>query len=59
MPQLTSEKCGTKMEVPMHCGKPMHVEKVGGKDMLVCWMGPSCGKQKIPTHHDKPMKYKA
>ncbi|MFX1516337.1 MAG: heavy metal translocating P-type ATPase [Promethearchaeota archaeon] len=33
----------------------MHVEKVDGEEKLVCWMGPECGVQDIPTHHDKPM----
>jgi len=53
---LTCEKCGTSQAAPMHCGKPMAVKKVGGKDMLVCWMGPDCGKADIPKHHGKPMK---
>lgn len=58
MPKLVCQECGTKSEVPQHCGKPMHVEKVNGKDMLVCWMGPGCGKQEIPVHHGKPMNIK-
>ncbi|MHA1797351.1 MAG: heavy metal translocating P-type ATPase [Candidatus Helarchaeota archaeon] len=58
VPELICEKCGESMDVPQHCGKPMHVENVNGKDMLVCWMGPNCGKQEIPTHHGIPMKYK-
>ena len=39
----------------MHCGQPMHVETVDGEAKLVCWMGPGCGVQDIPTHHKKPM----
>jgi len=58
-PKLKCATCGTTQDVPMHCGKPMHPEKVGGKQMLVCWMGPTCGKQEIPTHHGKPMQYTA
>jgi len=54
-PKLYCESCGSMVDVPQHCGQPMHVEKVEGKDMLVCWMGPGCGKQEIPTHHGKPM----
>lgn len=38
------------------CGKPMHIEEVSGEEMLVCWMGPSCGVQELSTHYDKPMK---
>lgn len=34
----------------------MHIETIEGQDKLVCWMGPSCGVQDIPTHHEKPMK---
>jgi hypothetical protein len=28
----------------------MHVEEISGTPMLVCWMGPECGKQAIPEH---------
>ncbi|HUX99352.1 MAG TPA: heavy metal translocating P-type ATPase [Candidatus Deferrimicrobium sp.] len=56
-PKLKCKSCNTTQEVPMHCGKPMHIEKVDGKPMLVCWMGPGCGKQAIPTHHNAPMEY--
>jgi len=56
-PKLKCATCGTTQDVPMHCGKPMHPEKVDGKQMLVCWMGPTCGKQELPTHHGKPMQY--
>ncbi len=55
-PKLKCDSCGATQDVPMHCGKPMHIEKVDGKPMLVCWMGPGCGKQAIPTHHNAPMK---
>jgi len=57
MPILKCTSCGSTSDVPQHCGKPMHVEKVDGKDMLVCWMGPNCGKQEIPEHHGAPMAY--
>ena len=30
----------------------MHIEE----DQLVCWMGPNCGSQSIPKHHDKIME---
>ncbi|NVM52310.1 MAG: heavy metal translocating P-type ATPase [Candidatus Helarchaeota archaeon] len=56
-PKLKCSTCGTSQDVPMHCGQPMHIEKVDGKPMLVCWMGPGCGKQEIPTHHDTPMEF--
>lgn len=55
MSKLKCEECGTTMDVPMHCGQAMHLEEVDGKEMLVCWMGPGCGKQDIPEHHGKPM----
>ncbi|MHA1265043.1 MAG: heavy metal translocating P-type ATPase [Candidatus Helarchaeota archaeon] len=54
-PVLKCTTCDATQEVPMHCGKPMHIEEVDGKPLLVCWMGPGCGKQEIPTHHDAPM----
>jgi len=56
-PILKCSVCGATEEVPLHCGKPMHPEEVDGKQMLVCWMGPNCGKQDFPTHHDAPMEY--
>jgi len=34
----------------------MHLEVVDGEKRLVCWMGPSCGVQELPTHHGKPMQ---
>ncbi|MHA2328297.1 MAG: heavy metal translocating P-type ATPase [Candidatus Hodarchaeales archaeon] len=40
----------------MHCKQPMHIEEVNGVEKLVCWMGPSCGVQELPTHHGKPMQ---
>ncbi|MFX0099316.1 MAG: heavy metal translocating P-type ATPase [Candidatus Hodarchaeota archaeon] len=54
---LKCNMCGMSMDMPNHCGKPMHLENVEGKDMLVCWMGPGCGKQDIPVckHCNKPM----
>ena len=56
-PKLKCNECGTETDVPMHCGQPMHIEEVDGKPILVCWMGPECGKQDIPTHHDFPMEF--
>jgi Cu+-exporting ATPase len=55
-PMLKCKTCGKTMNLPIHCGQPMHPEEVQGKEMLVCWMGPQCGKQDIPVHHGKPME---
>ncbi len=52
MGKLKCIECGLEQEFPMHCGKPMHKEG----DQLVCWMGASCGAQKIPEHHGNPME---
>jgi Cu+-exporting ATPase len=54
--QLNCQECDYTKPVPMHCKQPMHVEVVEGKEKLVCWMGPSCGVQDLPIHHNKPMK---
>ncbi|MBN2151611.1 MAG: heavy metal translocating P-type ATPase [Candidatus Lokiarchaeota archaeon] len=54
-PVLRCQECGEVQAVPWHCNQPMHVELVGGKEKLVCWMGPACGEQDIPSHHRKPM----
>jgi len=54
--KLVCQECDLTKEIPNHCGKPMHIEEVSGEEMLVCWMGPSCGVQELSTHHDKPMK---
>jgi Cu+-exporting ATPase len=52
MGKLKCAECGeTILELPMHCGKPMHKEN----NQLVCWMGASCGSQSIPEHCGKPM----
>ncbi len=56
-PKLKCAACNFTKDVPMHCGQPMHPEQVSGKPMLVCWMGPTCGKQEFPSHHNQPMKY--
>ena len=58
-PLLKCKKCGKESDLPIHCGQPMHPETVEGQDMLVCWMGPDCGKQIFPEHHGKPMEYKS
>ena len=52
---LKCQECDYTEAIPMHCKQPMHVESVEGKERLVCWMGPSCGVQDIPNHHEKPM----
>ncbi len=52
---LKCTNCGERQPVPQHCGKSMHVENIDGRDMFVCWMGPDCGKQDIPTHCSQPM----
>ncbi len=54
--KLTCQKCGAIVDAPKHCGRPMTVKKIEGRDMLVCWMGPTCGKADIPTHCGLPMK---
>jgi len=50
--KLKCQVCDYDMDIPMHCGKPMHKEG----DQLVCWMGPECGHQLIPEHHEKQME---
>ena len=47
--------CDYTEPVPMHCRQSMRLELIDGKEQLVCWMGPSCGVQDIPTHCGKPM----
>jgi len=54
MGSLDCTNCGVKLELPQHCGKPMHKEG----DQLVCWMGPECGAQPLPEHCGKPMEVK-
>ncbi|MFW9906655.1 MAG: heavy metal translocating P-type ATPase [Candidatus Thorarchaeota archaeon] len=53
--QLKCQICDYKEPIPMHCKQPMHIEKIDEDEKLVCWMGPECGVQDIPTHHEKPM----
>jgi Cu+-exporting ATPase len=53
---LFCQICDYNLPVPMHCKQPMHIEVIKGEEKLVCWMGPSCGIQDIPWHHEKPMK---
>jgi hypothetical protein len=55
MEKLVCGVCGAEMATPRHCGRPMHVEAVDGREMLVCWMGAGCGTQEIPRHCDRPM----
>ncbi len=54
--KLTCQECEKQEEIPQHCGKPMHIEKIDDREMLVCWMGSSCGVRDLPNHHDKPMR---
>ncbi|MFX1504988.1 MAG: heavy metal translocating P-type ATPase [Promethearchaeota archaeon] len=57
MPQLLQcQICEYTEPIPMHCKQPMHIENVDDETRLVCWMGPECGVQDIPIHHNKPMQ---
>ena len=53
---LKCAKCSYKEPVPIHCNQEMHIEEVDGQKMLVCWMGPGCGKQEIPKHCGELMR---
>ncbi len=55
--RLKCNTCGNTKNIPHHCGKPMHLENIEGKNMLVCWMGPECGKKDLPSCNkcSKPM----
>lgn len=55
--KLKCQECEYTESIPLHCGQPMHKEEVNGKEKLVCWMGPSCGVQDFPSHHDRPMQF--
>jgi hypothetical protein len=37
----------------------MQLGEVDGTPMLVCWMGPGCGKQALPEHCGRPMTISA
>ena len=54
MAELVCKICGEKVAVPVHCGKEMHQEG----DQLVCWMGPACGAQDMPSHCGEMMEIK-
>ncbi|MFX0206460.1 MAG: heavy metal translocating P-type ATPase [Candidatus Hodarchaeota archaeon] len=54
--KLKCQVCDHSQSIPMHCKQPMHIEVVEGEEKLVCWMGPGCGIQELPNHHEKPMK---
>ncbi len=56
--KLNCQVCEYTEPIPMHCKQPMHIEKVDGEAKIVCWMGPECGVQDIPTHHNKPIQGK-
>ncbi len=53
--KLKCQECDYIEPVPMHCKQPMHIEVINGIEQLVCWMGPECGLQDLPVHHDRPM----
>ncbi len=53
---LKCVKCSYSEPVPHHCNQEMHSEEVDGREMLVCWMGPGCGKQEIPKHCGELMR---
>jgi hypothetical protein len=59
MPRLVCAACGAQEAMPRHCGRPMQVGTADGAAMLVCWMGPDCGKQAIPVHCGAPMTVEA
>ncbi|MHA1976339.1 MAG: hypothetical protein ACW98I_05505 [Candidatus Hodarchaeales archaeon] len=52
---LKCVECDHVEVIPNHCGQAMHIETENGKERLVCWMGPECGVQDVPIHHEKPM----
>jgi hypothetical protein len=53
---LKCDKCGHTAEIPVHCNRPMHAERVGNEVKLVCWMGADCGTAEIPQHCGAPMR---
>lgn len=55
MAKLKCEHCEHEIDIPSHCGKEMSIQELDGEDMLVCWMGPDCGKQEMPQHCEKSM----
>lgn len=55
MEQLRCDTCGATEQTPRHCGQAMHFENVDGTEMLVCWMGASCGVKAVPQHCGSPM----
>lgn len=56
MSTLHCASCDEEQSLPKHCGQDMKQQAVDGVEMLVCWMGPDCGKAEIPEHHGHPMK---
>lgn len=48
--KLKCVKCGVETEAPRHCNRPMHFERVGDVEKLVCWMGADCGVAEVPRH---------
>lgn len=57
MPKLVCGVCGSEMEMPIHCGRPMKALETGGAiELLVC---DACGYEtEPPKHHDTVMKLK-
>ena len=47
---LGCQKCGFIEPIPFHCKQAMHEEIIDGEPHLVCWMGPTCGKEPMPKH---------
>lgn len=56
MAVLKCEVCSKEEPIPTHCDQSMKPVWDKGKEMLICWMGEVCGKQKMPKHCGKPMQ---
>ena len=48
--------CKIKKPLPLHCHKPMHLEKINEFNKLVCWMGKDCRILDPPLHCGKLME---
>lgn len=53
---LQCRVCGHEQPLPKHCGQAMHLQEIAGRALLVCWMGPACGRQEVPVHCNQPMQ---
>lgn len=51
------EICGSKMDMPIHCGRPMQPQPTADNiEYLLC---EGCGSEvELPKHHDRVMKLK-